>query len=166
MRRSGFDFANRPEATVRGCRSSGHTLCFMLLSDCTGVLSGNSARCADDEDGAESVAHHRLGDAAEQKPLQAPASVTPDHDEVSGPAPCPLNDLGGRLSDFKEFKRRRTGSRALSKGRKQIPGFQLLPGDQVVCWNFYFWSSMGNRCINHVDEGQLCLERLCKLDAD
>ncbi len=159
-------FRNAPAATLRACRGGDRTLCFAFLFGFVRALRGNSGPGANDENGAQSVAHHRLGDAAEQEPLQAPASVAPDHDEVSGPALCSLDDLGGRLSDFKEFKRRGAGSRALPKCRKQIPGFLLLPGDQVLCWNFYFWSSMRKGWINHVDKGQLCLERLCKLDAD
>lgn len=122
-------FRNRPEATVQRCQSSGRTSCFAFLFGLVRVLCGNSGWGADDENGAKSVAYHRLGDAAEQQPLQAPASVTPDHDEVSGPALCSLDDLGGRLSDFKEFERRRAGSRALPKCRKQNPGFLLCPGD-------------------------------------
>lgn len=64
MRYSAFDSANRPKATVRGCGSSGHTLCFTLHFEFMSVLSRNSGPCPDDENRAESVAHHRLSDAA------------------------------------------------------------------------------------------------------
>ncbi len=122
-------FRTRPEATVRDCQSSDRSSCFAFLFGFMRVPYGSSRPGADDENGAESVTHHRLGDAAQQEPLQAPASVTTDHDEVSGPALCSLDDLGGRLSYFKKLKSRRAGSRALPKGRKQVPGFMFFPSD-------------------------------------
>src|SRR5512143_4068389 len=91
--------------------------------------------CANNQNGTYGVAHDRLGDTTQKQPLNSAASVAADYDQVRGPVFSCFHDLGGRLANMNEFKRRRLHRRAPTECGKESSAILLRESDKLACRN-------------------------------
>jgi hypothetical protein len=76
------------------------------------------------------VAHDALGDTSEQGALYTTPSVAADHDQISGPVLCSIDDLGKRATDLDEIQRGRLLRQAFTKVVDQLSRLFLGRGDE------------------------------------
>ena len=112
------------------------------------------------------MAHHRLGDTAQQQAINAPAPMTADDDEVRRPVFSCLHDLGRRLADVNKFKRRRLQRGALSECGKQSFAVLLSQSDEFACRNPTFGSISNNGGIDDMNYRHLTPERTRQTEPD
>ncbi len=107
------------------------------------------------------MAHNPFGNAAEQRALDASATVAPDDEKVGRPLFGRLDDFIGRISGDDEFERRWWQRQTLPETGQKPPSLLLRTGDQFSRGDSRVGAVRRGR-FDHVDEGKVGSERTCK----